>query len=81
MADDGRYGYVVDDEAALRRSLALLLGAAGFEVATFESGEAFLEAADAGLPVGCVLLERPCEPRWGELVEPDRVRAAVEELH
>jgi shikimate kinase/3-dehydroquinate synthase len=30
--------------------------------------------------VGFVLLERPGEPRWGERVEPDRVRAAVEEL-
>jgi shikimate kinase/3-dehydroquinate synthase len=30
--------------------------------------------------VGFVLLERPGEPRWGESVEPDRVRAAVEEL-
>jgi shikimate kinase/3-dehydroquinate synthase len=30
--------------------------------------------------VGFVLLERPGEPRWGESVEPDRVRSAVEEL-
>jgi 3-dehydroquinate synthetase/shikimate kinase len=30
--------------------------------------------------LGFVLLERPGEPRWGEEVEPDRVRAAVEEL-
>jgi shikimate kinase/3-dehydroquinate synthase len=30
--------------------------------------------------LGFVLLERPGEPRWGESVEPDRVRAAVEEL-
>jgi shikimate kinase / 3-dehydroquinate synthase len=30
--------------------------------------------------IGFVLLERPGEPRWGESVEPDRVRAAVEEL-
>ena len=30
--------------------------------------------------VGFVLLERPGEPRWGESVEPDRVREAVEEL-
>ena len=30
--------------------------------------------------VGFVLLERPGEPRWGESVEPDRVRDAVEEL-
>jgi shikimate kinase/3-dehydroquinate synthase len=30
--------------------------------------------------LGFVLLDRPGEPRWGESVEPDRVRAAVEEL-
>jgi shikimate kinase / 3-dehydroquinate synthase len=30
--------------------------------------------------LGFVLLERPGEPRWGESVQPDRVRAAVEEL-
>jgi 3-dehydroquinate synthase len=30
--------------------------------------------------LGFVLLERPGEPRWGESVEPDSVRAAVEEL-
>ena len=30
--------------------------------------------------LGFVLLERPGEPRWGQPVEPDRVRAAVEEL-
>jgi shikimate kinase / 3-dehydroquinate synthase len=30
--------------------------------------------------LGFVLLEQPGEPRWGERVEPDRVRAAVEEL-
>jgi two-component system response regulator FixJ len=57
MPDDARFGYVVDDEGAVRRSLALLLGAAGYEVGTFETGEAFLEAATAGLPFGCVLLD------------------------
>jgi shikimate kinase/3-dehydroquinate synthase len=30
--------------------------------------------------LGFVLLTEPGEPRWGELVEPDRVRAVVEEL-
>jgi shikimate kinase/3-dehydroquinate synthase len=30
--------------------------------------------------IGFVLIERPGEPRWGEFVRPDRVRAAVEEL-
>jgi shikimate kinase / 3-dehydroquinate synthase len=30
--------------------------------------------------IGFVLLEQPGQPRWGQSVEPDRVRAAVEEL-
>jgi 3-dehydroquinate synthase len=30
--------------------------------------------------LGFVLLEKPGEPRWGQPVEPDRVRAVVEEL-
>ena len=30
--------------------------------------------------LGFVLLSEPGEPHWGQQVEPDRVRAAVEEL-
>jgi len=30
--------------------------------------------------LGFVLLEEPGEPRWGQPVDPDRVRAVVEEL-
>jgi shikimate kinase / 3-dehydroquinate synthase len=33
-----------------------------------------------GEGIGFVLLEEPGEPRWGQTVEPDKVRAAVEEL-
>jgi two-component system response regulator FixJ len=50
--------HVVDDESAIRRSLALLLAAAGHQVATYASGEALLEAADdAGLAPGCIILD------------------------
>ncbi len=34
-----------------------------------------------GAGLGFVLLSEPGEPRWGETVDPDRVREAVEELH
>jgi two-component system response regulator FixJ len=57
MSADRRCAHVVDDELAVRRSLSLLLRAAGYEVQTFESGEAFLAAAEAELPLGCVLLD------------------------
>jgi two-component system response regulator FixJ len=57
MPAEARRAYVVDDEAPVRRSLALLLGAEGYAVETFEGGEAFLDAAGAGLAFGCVLLD------------------------
>lgn len=48
--------YLVDDEAAVRRSVSFMLKTAGYAVETFESGEAFLKAAP-GLAPGCVLLD------------------------
>ena len=59
MPGDGRVVHVVDDDAAVRRSLALLLRSAGFAVEVHESGDMFLRAAAApgGLRFGCVLLD------------------------
>jgi two-component system response regulator FixJ len=48
--------YLVDDEAAVRRSVGFMLKTSGYEVETFDSGEAFLKAA-AHLSPGCVLLD------------------------
>ena len=48
--------YVVDDEEPIRRSTRLMLTVKGFEVAVFESGQAFVEVADALKP-GAVLLD------------------------
>ena len=48
--------HVVDDDASLRDSLAMLLEAAGFRVRTYDSAISFLEqASDHG--VGCVLTD------------------------
>ncbi|WP_431266953.1 response regulator transcription factor [Dankookia sp. P2] len=60
MSDDAaapRVVHVVDDEAVVRRSLALLLQSAGLEPQCHASGEAFLGAATEGLAFGCVLLD------------------------
>jgi two-component system response regulator FixJ len=48
--------YLVDDEPAVRRSLARLLDSAGYDVLSFESPRSFLVAAP-GLNEGCVLLD------------------------
>lgn len=49
--------HIVDDEPAVRRSLARLLQSAGFGTAHYQSGSAFLAAARAGLSTGCLLLD------------------------
>lgn len=48
--------YLVDDEAAVRRSVGFMLKTSGYEVESFDSGEAFLKAAPTLAP-GCVLLD------------------------
>ncbi len=48
--------FLVDDDAALRESMSLLLGQAGFQVRTFRSGTAFLDAYTKDEP-GCVVLD------------------------
>lgn len=48
--------YVVDDDASIRDSLALLLGLAGFSTRLFQDAESFLAAAD-GILAGCVVAD------------------------
>jgi two-component system response regulator FixJ len=48
--------HVVDDDAAVRRSLERLLDAAGLRVISYDTPFAFLDAA-LGLSPGCVLLD------------------------
>jgi FixJ family two-component response regulator len=56
--------YVVDDDDAVRRSLGLLLLSRGHAVQTFDSGEAFLAAADLKR-AGCVILDLRMEGMSG----------------
>jgi two-component system, LuxR family, response regulator FixJ len=53
---EGSLVHVVDDDEAVRGSLALLLESAGFAVRTYESATAFLNAA-ARLGSGCLLTD------------------------
>jgi PAS domain S-box-containing protein len=48
--------FVVDDDKAVRESIALLLEAEGFTVAAFDSAEAFLKAYEPDWP-GCLVLD------------------------
>ena len=48
--------HIVDDDAAVRDSLDLLLRVRGYRTRTHESGEALLAAAD-GLEDGCIVLD------------------------
>ena len=54
MTADGTV-HVVDDDEAMRDSLAVLLAAAGFTVAAYPSAEAFLTGSTQG--PGCVLID------------------------
>ena len=60
--------YVVDDDTAVRKSVARLLRSAGFEALTFESPEEFLRLlpADAG---GCAILDLAMPGRDGLAVQ------------
>ena len=48
--------HVIDDDEAVRDSLAFLLEAAGFEVKTYDSGARFLDAL-TGQETGCVITD------------------------
>jgi len=61
--------YIVDDEPPVRASLGLLLRGEGFSTREFETGDEFLEAADAGLGFGCVLLDMRMPGRDGLTVQ------------
>lgn len=53
---EGRRAYIVDDDSALRRTIARILEGADIENHEFDSAERFL-AGYAERPIGCVLLD------------------------
>jgi two-component system response regulator FixJ len=56
MSADKGIVHVIDDDEAMRQSLAFLLGTAGMEVETYESAEAFLAVAST-VKAGCVVTD------------------------
>ena len=74
--------YVVDDDESVRRAFNRLLASAGWQVETYASGAAFLDAYSTSQPGCVVLLEVLCN--LGDelgvvgsfLVEPEDCRPA-----
>jgi two-component system response regulator FixJ len=56
MSDDRQVVFVVDDDAAVRSSLAMLLKSMALAVDTFESANAFLQTMPPD-PSGCLVLD------------------------
>jgi two-component system response regulator FixJ len=56
MPSDKAVIHVIDDDEAMRQSLAFLLGTVGMEVQTYESAVAFLEVAPT-VKAGCVITD------------------------
>ena len=70
--------FVVDDDASVRDSLALLLGTAGHRVECFETAAAFLERYQRGEP-GCAIVDLRL-PGIDGLELQDRLQAGGAEL-
>ena len=56
MSSDKGVVHVIDDDEAMRQSLAFLLGAVGMQVQTYESAVAFLKVAPT-IKAGCVITD------------------------
>ena len=56
MSDEGKLVHLVDDDAAVRRSVSFMLKTSGHRVETYESGDELLKAAK-DLSDGCILLD------------------------
>jgi two-component system response regulator FixJ len=67
--------HIIDDDDAVRDSLAVLLETHGFETAGYASAPEFLTAVDAGLEEGCVVTDVQMPPMSGlELLAALRIR-------
>ncbi|MGX2965817.1 response regulator transcription factor [Shewanella sp. FeAMO] len=60
--------YLVDDDAAVRDSLGFMLSQFGYRLQAFDSGQAFLQAAELEAP-GCVILDSRMPELTGQQVQ------------
>jgi FixJ family two-component response regulator len=67
---------IVDDEAPVRKALGRLLRAAGFGVATFASGDEFLDSLQASQP-DCAILDLHLPGRSGLEVQRHLTQAKI----
>ena len=70
---------VVDDEEAVRKSVAFVLRLIGLDVRLYESAEQFLEFDDAERP-GCIVLERGAGDFLQKPSDPEKLQAIVRKL-
>jgi len=68
--------YVVDDDAAVRDSLRMLLKADGHEVTTYASAEEFLAACKQGIQ-GCIILDFKMPGMDGQALQEELNRRGV----
>lgn len=68
--------HVVDDDAAVRDSLRMLLKADGHEVKTYASGEEFLESCEQGMR-GCIILDIKMPGMDGQMLQAELNRRGL----
>jgi FixJ family two-component response regulator len=68
--------FVVDDDAAVRDSLAMLLESAGYEAATFSCAKDFLDACTPDIQ-GCVILDVSMPDMDGPALQTELTRRGV----
>jgi FixJ family two-component response regulator len=68
--------FVVDDDAAVRDGLALLLDTAGLAVETFDSADAFLAAFDVERP-GCLVVDVRMPGKTGPELQGEMTRRGL----
>ena len=68
--------YIVDDDAAVRDSLRMLLKASNHEVETFSSAEEFLDVCEPGIR-GCIILDFKMPGMDGQALQTELNRRGV----